>query len=291
MDQKRCSHMVCRLAICVLLLVGSAHAADIIEAFTEPYRTAVVVPSQPGLMESVGVKIGQRVTTGQDLGSLDCAVLRVQRKISQTKTDSSSELDAAKAELQVRQSLYERYLALRKDSNEASELEVNRKRADMEIQQAKVRSVEDARTLQQLEVELLDAQIRQRMFFSPIDGIVVDVDVEQGDFVAPAQTQSLMTIVDIDQLRASFHVPSREAITLKADQEIPLELSDSRSVIAGKIEYVSPVTDPRTGTVLVRVIIPNHEHNVRSGVRCRYKVREGQETNSTAVKPSVVSPK
>ena len=279
----RCASL---LTFVCFIATSSGYASDAIEAFTEPYRTAIVVPSQPGVMESVQVKVGQRVTSGQNLGALDCEVLRVQRKISQTKSEASSELEAAKAELQVRQSLYERYLALRKDSNEASEVEVNRKRADMEIQQAKVRSVEENQILQKLEVDLLDAQLRQRLFTSPIDGVVVDVDVEQGDFVAPGQTKSLMTIVDIDRLRATFHVPSREAASLVTDQNITLELTDTASQIAGKIEHVSPVTDPRTGTVLVRVIIPNENQVVRSGVRCRYQSRMSPEINRAAAKPT-----
>lgn len=273
-----------------MLISRVGNAAEVIEAFTEPYRTAVLVPSQPGLMESVHVKVGQRVTAGQDLGALDSEVLRVQRKICLAKSEASSELEAAKAELEVRQSLYERYLALRKDSNEASEVEVNRKRADMEIQQAKVRSVEEARSLQKVEVELLDAQLRQRMFVSPIDGLVVDVDVEHGDFVAPGQSKSLMTIVDIDRLRATFHVPSREAASLVNDQEITLEIPDSATPVSAKVEYVSPVTDPRTGTVLVRAIIPNEKHAIRSGVRCRYQSRVSQNAQRAAAKPAVQQP-
>lgn len=269
-----------------MLISRIGNAADVIEAFTEPFRTAVLVPSQPGLMESVHVKVGQRVTTGQEMGALDSEVLRVQRKIALAKSEASSELEAAKAELEVRKSLYERYQALRKDSNEASEVEVNRKRADMEIQHAKVRSVEEARALQQLEVELLDAQLRQRMFVSPIDGIVVDVDVEQGDFVAPGQTKSLITIVDIDRLRVTFHVPSREATSLKSDQEISLEIPDSATSLSAKVEYVSPVTDPRTGTVIVRAVIANEQHAIRSGIRCRYRSRASENVERAAVKPA-----
>lgn len=270
----------------VILVARIGYAADVVEAFTEPYRTAVMVPSQPGLMESIRVKVGQRVTAGQDLGALDSDVLRVQRRICLAKSEASSELEAAKAELEVRKSLYERYLALRKDSNEASELEVNRKRADMEIQQAKVRSVEEARSLQLLEVEQLDAQLRQRMFVSPIDGFVVDVEVEQGDFVAPGQTKSLITIVDIDRLRATFHVPSREAASLATDQEIMLAIPDSAMSVPARVEYVSPITDPRTGTVVVRAILPNEKHTIRSGIRCRLQPRTTQNTSQAAAKPA-----
>lgn len=237
-------------------------------------------------MESIRVKVGQRVTAGQDLGALDSEVLRVQRKICLAKSEASSELEAAKAELEVRKSLYERYLALRKDSNEASEVEVNRKRADMEIQQAKVRSVEEARSLQLLEVEQLDAQLRQRMFVSPIEGIVVDVDVEQGDFVAPGQTKSLMTIVDIDRLRATFHVPSRQAASLTDAQEITLAIPDTATSVSAKVEYVSPITDPRTGTVVVRAIIPNEKQAIRSGIRCRFQSPTSPNANQAAAKPA-----
>lgn len=273
-------------------LVSTAVAgAEAIEAFTEPYRTAVIVPSQAGTLESLRVTVGQRVSDGQDLGSLDCEVLRVQRKISQTKSEASGELEAAKAELKVRQSLYERYLALRQGSNEASELEVDRKRADMEIQQAKVRSVEDSLALLRLEVELLDAQIRQRTFLSPIEGVVASVDAEEGDFVAPGQTKMVVTIVNIGRLRATFHVPSREAMALTTDREVSLEVTEMASRVTGQIEFISPVTDPRTGTVQVRVVIPNELHPIRSGLRCRYRSHEGRQTTPAEAKSSTSPPK
>lgn len=276
----------CGIAAITLLGASALSAADPIDAFTEPYRTAAIIPSQSGTLESLNVTVGTRVSAGQELGSLDCEVLRVQRKIAQAKADSQSELEAAQAELRVKTSLYERYRALRQDSQEASELEVERKRTDMEIQQAKVRSVEDALTLYGLEVELLEAQIRQRMLLSPIAGQVSAVDAEQGDFVAPGQTKSVVTIVDIDRLRATFHVPGREAARLSQDAEVSLELTETATRVTARVEFVSPITDPRTGTIQVRVVIPNESQAVRSGVRCRLSLGERGDLAPSAVKPS-----
>ncbi len=256
-----------------LLLIHGASAGESIEAFTEPYRTAVIIPSQSGTLETLDAKVGQLVAAGQTLGALDCEVLRVQRKITIAKAEATGELEAAQAELKVKQSLYERYQALRKDANEASELEVERKRADMEIQRAKVRSVEDTLSLHRLESELLDAQIRQRTLVSPIASVVAAVDAEPGDFVAPGQTQPIVTLVDIDRLRATFHLPAGEATSLAEGDVLALDFTDQKTPINGRVEFVSPVTDARTGTIQVRVTIENKTHSVRSGTRCRYRSR------------------
>ncbi len=260
-------------AIWSFLLIQGASAGESVEAFTEPYRTAVIIPSQTGTLETLDAKVGQRVAAGQSLGALDCEVLRVQRKITLAKAEATGELEAAQAELKVKQSLYERYQALRQESNEASELEVERKRADVEIQRARVRSVEDNLSLHRLEGELLEAQIRQRTLVSPIDGVVVAVDAEQGDFVAPGQAKSVVTLVDIKRLRATFHLSAREAVSLTAGDILSLEVIDQSQPISGQVEFVSPVTDARTGTTQVRVTIENSSYSVRSGTRCRYRSR------------------
>lgn len=260
----------------IIILATSAMAgAEGIVAFTEPFRTAVLVPSESGHMESLNAEVGDRVTSGQVLGSLDCEILRAQRKIALAKAESTGELKAAQAELKVRQSLYERYLALRQESNEASELEVERKRADYEIQQAKVSSVEDILTLHRLEVELLDAQIHKRELISPVNGVISSVDFEQGDFVAPGQNKPVVTLVEIDRLRVTFHVPNRLAAHLAVGDTTSLRLVEQALSAEGKIETISPVTDPRTGTIQVQIVIPNSTYSIRSGWRCEYLLAPG----------------
>lgn len=287
------AHRVPGFVRCLLLLAGigavmvapGAVLAEGIVAFTEPYRTAAIVPSESGNLESLPVKVGDRVTTGQILGSLDCEILRAQRKIALAKAEATGELQAAKAELKVRKSLFERYQALRQQSNEASELEVERKRADFEIQEAKVRSVEDMLALNRLEVELLDAQIQKRKLESPIEGLISSVDFEAGDFVAPGQTKPVVTIVEIDRLRATFHVPSLKATQLSVGEVAALRFLEPSRTAEGKIETISPVTDPRTGTVQVRVVIPNTQQAFRSGWRCELLLDSSLSPPAQAQRP------
>lgn len=284
-----CSSLVSglfRLAgVWILVATTGIASAEGIVAFTEPYRTAVLVPSESGNLESMKAEVGARVTSGQVLGSLDCEILRVQRKIALSKADATGELQAAKAELKVRQSLFERYQALRQESNEASELEVERKRADFEIQEAKVRSVNDLLALHRLEVELLDAQIRKRELVSPINGVISSVDFEAGDFVAPGQNKPVVTIVEIDRLRATFHVPSQQAVRLAVGDKALLQLMQTAQSTEGKIETISPVTDPRTGTVQVRIVIPNSSHTIRSGWRCEFLPAVSSQPATQAKQP------
>lgn len=274
----------------VVSMTGIASAEGIV-AFTEPYRTAVLVPSESGNLEAIEAEVGARVTSGQVLGSLDCEILRVQRKIALAKAEATGELQAAKAELKVRQSLYERYQALRKESNEASELEVERKRADFEIQEAKVRSVDDLLALHRLEVELLDAQIRKRELVSPIDGVISSVDFEAGDFVAPGQNKPVVTIVEIDRLRATFHVPSQQAVHLAVGDKALLQLVQTAQTTEGKIESISPVTDPRTGTVQVRIVVSNSSHTIRSGWRCEFLPAGSSQPATQAKQPDAATVK
>ena len=43
---------------------------------------------------------------------------------------------------------------------------------------------------------------------------------------------------------------------------------DDQERVTGRIEFISPVTDPASGTVRVKFVIENAAGKLRSGVRC-----------------------
>ena len=145
--------------------------------------------------------------------------------------------------------------------------------------------------LNRLEVELLDAQIRKRELVSPIDGVISSVDFEAGDFVAPGQNKPVVTIVEIDRLRATFHVPSQQAIRLAVGDRALLQLAQTVQSVEGMIETISPVTDPRTGTVQVRIVIPNSSHTFRSGWRCEFLPAGSSQPATQAKQPDAATVK
>lgn len=256
------------LAIVAIPMLSAVTRAETIEAFTEPYQRIAVPATEIGMIESLTVEEGDVVTAKQVLGKLDDAVLRSSLQVAAAAMNATGPQLSAEADHVMRQQHYISYQALQDEGNATSR---ELAQAELELQQsaARLQTVREDRELRQLEFERVKKQIQQRQIVSPVNGIVIAIDKHIGEFVSPTDP-TVLHIVQIDSLRAVFSVPRREASSLQAGQSITLSIGIKEGTVDGLIEFVSPIVNPESNTVQVKVRIPNAQHNCPSGVSCRW---------------------
>jgi multidrug efflux pump subunit AcrA (membrane-fusion protein) len=71
------------------------------EGVLEPWKTSNVACADSGLLETVFVKPGDRVTSGDVLAQLDMALADVQLAIAQAQSDSQGRIDQVRAETEL----------------------------------------------------------------------------------------------------------------------------------------------------------------------------------------------
>ena len=255
----------CCFCIAVVLLTQSALAVSV-ESFTEPYRKIDIAPPETGTLSKLLVREGDRVQAGQVLASLDCEMLEVSLEIAKAAMEARGQLESALAERKMRQSRSEKLDELRTRGHASAE-EVERAKTDLAVVEANVRSKQEQSAIDVLEHKKIEAMIERRVMRSPIDGIVSRVYREEREFV-PANTPTVLTVVQLDPLRITFSVPTGQAETLKVGQQVRLSFSETSENATGTVELVAPVTEAESGTVRVKVLLPNAKGNYRCGVRC-----------------------
>jgi RND family efflux transporter MFP subunit len=112
---------------------------------------------------------------------------------------------------------------------------------------------------------------------SPIDATVVLLSVNPGESVDP--TRSLVQLVATDRLMVDVDVPA-EQLPAKAEglaAEILLD-PPPKDPIIGKVSFVSPQVDPKTGAVMVVIALPG-DVGLRPGrfVRARIIAEEHKD--------------
>ena len=217
--------------------VFSARAEDTL-GYVEPYRIITISAAEAGVIAEVFVKEGDAVKKGQILAKLDTATLQ-------------AELEIAQAEAKLQATRQQRLEELASASR-ASPEELEKARTDLTIKDAQVRKFQ--------------AMIETRLMRSPVDGVVNDIKRDPSEAVSAANPH-VLTVVQIDQLTANLFLPPATALGLKAGGPAAL-LLDDRKRVSGTVEFISPVTDPASGTVRVKFTIENSAGEHRSGVRC-----------------------
>jgi RND family efflux transporter MFP subunit len=250
---------------------GSLGWSAEIDGFTEPYRTVNVAAVETGTIKSISVREGDPVEKGQVLAQLDNELYLALLAIADESMRAQGQLKSAQAELEMRCQRLEKLEELRTQGHARQE-EVERARADVAIGDARVLSAKEVLEVKRLEYEKVKVQLERRVIRAPLSGTVNVLYKDEGEFVAPNDPY-VLEIVELDPLLATFSVPSYLAVRLQVAQSVPVFLDDASQFVQGTIELISPVTDAESGTVRVKIRIPNAEGKYRSGERCTLQIK------------------
>lgn len=272
-----------KLTICLtglLLLSFSVNDSlgQVTHSFTEPIEQREVAATQADVVGRLLVKEGSAVKTGDIIAELDNNVLKQGLKIAELRANSNSEIQAAEAAFNVKRRKFEKLRPML-DQGHANPAEVETAQAEFQESGATLQLAKEKKQEYKLEVERIRAEIERRVIRSPINGVITEIHCFPGEFIASNERQ-LATVVRLDQLNARFYLLSQTTSRLSEGQSVKVLLGDSQKPVDAKVSFVSPVTDPDSGTSRVDVVIENKNKKLRSGTVCIWDGIKG--THATA---------
>jgi multidrug efflux pump subunit AcrA (membrane-fusion protein) len=117
----------------------------------------------------------------------------------------------------------------------------------------------------------VSAKLEMKTIRSPVDGVVVKVDLAAGEYVGE---KPIMTIVQIDPLNVEVVVPVSEYGTIKKGMYADVRPEDPvGGVHPGKVTIVDRVVNAASGSFGVRVELPNPNLLIPSGLKCNVKFK------------------
>ena len=88
------------------LLAPTALCAQVTRTFTEPYEEIELSAAETGIIQSIPVKEGQRVSASELIGSLDTRVLQESKRLAKQRASSTAKAEAAQADLTIKRQLH-----------------------------------------------------------------------------------------------------------------------------------------------------------------------------------------
>ena len=114
-------------------------------------------------------------------------------------------------------------------------------------------------------VDLLRAQLSDRVVTAPFAGVLGLRQVSQGALVTPGTV--ITTLDDIDVINVDFAVPERHLATIAPGQDVIARSTAYRDrEFKGKVVSLDSRIDPVTRAVLVRAEFANADHALRAGM-------------------------
>lgn len=258
-----------RMSLCATLaacLLASTVSAAEIEGFTEPFRDLDVASTDVGIVSLINVKEGDRVQKDQILGTLDQTLLNATLEIADRSRNAKGRVNSAQADIRLRTERGEK-LKMLLERKHATQEEFDRSLVEKEVSEAQLLAVQEELLIRGLEYDRIQVQLEQRNVRSPINGVVIKVHRDIGEFVS-SNDPVIATVVQLDPLIAIYSVPSVLSHELKANAEVSMFVGEARLPAKGTVDYIAPVIDAQSGTILIKVRVPNSNNVYRSGEKC-----------------------
>ena len=231
----------------------------------EGIQNVEIRPKIDGFVEKIFVDEGSQVNKGQLLFLIrnpqyEQSVLAAQASVN------SARAQVATAQMQVTKTKP----LVDKKIISAYELQA----AELALKSAKA-------ALAETQAQLTNAQVNQgyTKIFSPVSGVVGTLPFKAGSYISSATSQPLTTVSNVSKIFAYFSINEKQQLEffkhstgatiqdkIKNSPLVNLVLSDgSQYDQKGKIESISGLVDPNTGSFSMRATFPNPNGLLRSG--------------------------
>lgn len=242
-----------------------------LEGSVEAMSQATVSAQTSGLVDQVLVDVGDRVPAGTVI--LKLVGIDQKEGLNQAKAALNEAQVSRKAEAQQYErvsSLYEKKL-LSKASYDSAVASLNSAKARVASAEATLN-----RALQQVSYTEIKAVY---------GGIVSGRHVEVGEAVQPGMP--LMSGFDPDRLRVFVDLPQSIAAIVKNKPAIRVVLNNETTVLPIKTTFF-PIADAGTGTVRMRLELPQAQHDVYPGQLVKVAVQVGDRERMLVPTSSIV---
>ncbi|HET8922431.1 MAG TPA: efflux RND transporter periplasmic adaptor subunit [Candidatus Acidoferrum sp.] len=272
------------------------------EAVVYPLQQANVAPKITSPIKKFYVQRGAHVKKGQPLADLENADLSgaaiaskgdfeqadaaykttvgatLPQQIQKAQLDAAtakSAFDAQQKVYDARKALFQQGAIPRRDLDNAevaylqarSQNEQAQKQlADLQRlgKEQALKSAEGSRLSAEGKMKGAEAQLSYSRITSPMDGVVTDRPLYEGDLATA--NQPILTVMNTSRLIAKAHIAQSEAAVLRTGNSAELKIPGLDEPIKGRVTLVSPALDPGSTTIEVWVEATKTDPALRPGM-------------------------
>jgi RND family efflux transporter MFP subunit len=294
------------------------------EAVVFPLEQAIVAPKITSPIKKFYVQRGTRVKKGQPLADLENAdlsgaaiaskgdfkqaqatyVTTVRAALPQQIQKAQLDAETAKSAFDAQQKVYEsrkelfQQGAIPRRDLDAAEVAFQQARSQSEQAQkllADLKSVGEEQGLRAAEgtkesaqghMQNAEALLSYSHIISPIDGVVTDRPLYEGDLATA--NQPILTVMNVSRLIAKSHIAQAEAATLKVGNPAELRVPGLDEPVKGRVTLVSPALDPGSTTIEVWVEASKPDPAVKPGMTVEVSMTAKTAKDAVVVPASAV---
>jgi RND family efflux transporter MFP subunit len=211
----------------------------------EAKQHAHLAPPEAGRVAAINVEIGDIVTLGQTLLSLDSKLVELEVNAAQAN------VKAAKVNADEAMRLYQEVQKLSEQQVVAQTL-IAERAAFLASTQAQLASVEAS-------FSFVQERLNRHTLKAPFNGVIAQRNVDIGEWVS--QQTGVITLVAQDDLRLTVAIPQQYFSSLSKQTDVAIEIkpdSSDAKAFRATLSRLVPVSDMQTRTFMAQIDLPNN---------------------------------
>jgi HlyD family secretion protein len=238
---------------------------------TMPSERRQLSISRSDVIWEVKVKPGEGVKKGQLLVQLDSREEEKKLEIYKLGAESPAEVNGAKVQLEASKvileskkvefqritEMYDNHVATVSEFEKAK-LEVETAKLQIDKSEWDLKKAEMEHLQQAMQYELQKATVDRMRIYSPVDGLVEDVLLKEGEVVDPSKP--VVIVVKNDVLWVEAFLPTVTTLGMKEGQEVKLKYDFEETMRTGKVIWMNPEAVKGSTKRLIRLELSNPEN-------------------------------
>jgi len=224
-------------------------------------QNILVYPEMPGILKSIAVKEGQKVSKGQLLAMINDGGL-------------SNQVAQLAATTQLAKTMFERQKRLW-DQKIGSE---------MQFLQTKTNYKAQKNSLEQLKKQQSKAAIR-----APFSGVIDDIFKEEGTVIAPGIGAEVFRIINLDKMYIEAEVPESYITSVKKNKEVTVNFPVLDKTLNSKITQVGSFINPNNRSFKIEIPVINKDGNVKPNLTAKLQINDYTDKKAILIPQSLIS--
>ena len=233
----------------------------------EAVNSATLSTRMMGFVDKVHVNVGQKVSKGQLLVSINNSDL------SAKQAQTSAGITEAQAAFNNAEKDYQRFQNLFAEKS-ASQKELDDQRARYEMAKARLEGAKQMKNEVQSQFAYVDLR-------APFNGVVTNKYIEAGDMANPGVP--LISVEGPGSFEVTASVPESEISKIKSGTKVVVLVKSLNTEIPGTVTEVSSSARNTGGQYLVKVVLDKTEIDILSGMYATVQFPVEKKIDATAI--------
>ncbi len=237
-----------------------------LDCVIEPSDIVDLGSAVSGVVESIEVDRSDPVKKGAVIATLESSVEQVALDLARARAEFDTAIELR------RESATFGHLTLKRNQELSRKSvipvqDIDQIKTETRIAELQVRQEKENKRIAELEHQRAQAMLGRRTLRSPLDGVVMDRYKSVGEYV---EEEPVLRLARLHPLNVEVVVPveylGRITPGMRAEVTAVVPGSDTHRAA---VQRVDRVADAASGTYGVRLTLPNPDHGIPAGLRCR----------------------